>query len=400
MKKRVLCILLYLILGCAVYAQMTIGSTAQPEDAVLLELKTIDTPSGGSDGATTDTNGGGLLLPKVQLSALNNFLPFMDKLSTENYAAEALKHTGLMVYNINETTELQKGLYVWDGEKWILAQLDNMLFNTVWFLSGNSGTNESNDFIGTTDSKPVTFKTNNSSVLHIGADGKVGINHTSPTTSLHVGGDVTLKDVAIQVNSKALGIDANNKLNIVEITRERLPGAFYLQSTVKQDITGTELTQFETGVPCVAKWTTNEILLNTLNLPLSNHMVTIQKTSYYTISGFVNYRTHNSSSQFGNYTSAIVSVQYQRSGSSAWTDIVTAAEYWADGSMSSITQTIALPEKVIRLSANDKIRLIVRRSAKGLNHGRTGTPGIDIPQGAIFSKCLKIVEMAEYVPLI
>lgn len=47
-----------------------------------------------------------------------------------------------------------------------------------WNITGNSGTNSSNNFIGTTDNQPLIFKTNNTKVMSIFPNGvvKVGIN--------------------------------------------------------------------------------------------------------------------------------------------------------------------------------------------------------------------------------
>ena len=47
-----------------------------------------------------------------------------------------------------------------------------------WGLAGNTGTNASN-FIGTTDSKPFTIKTNNVAAVNVGTNGNVGIGTSS-----------------------------------------------------------------------------------------------------------------------------------------------------------------------------------------------------------------------------
>lgn len=44
-----------------------------------------------------------------------------------------------------------------------------------WSLSGNTGTNSSSDFIGTTDSQNLIFKTNNAKRITVSATGNVGI---------------------------------------------------------------------------------------------------------------------------------------------------------------------------------------------------------------------------------
>ena len=63
--------------------------------------------------------------------------------------------TGLMIFQTDNTP----GFYYHNGASW--ASVGG---NSGWSLSGNSGTNSSNDFIGTTDNQPLTFKVNNNNV--------------------------------------------------------------------------------------------------------------------------------------------------------------------------------------------------------------------------------------------
>lgn len=56
--------------------------------------------------------------------------------------------------------------------------VSSFTFAQSWNTTGNSGTNPSNNFIGTTDNQPLVFKTNNTKVMNILPNGvvKVGIN--------------------------------------------------------------------------------------------------------------------------------------------------------------------------------------------------------------------------------
>jgi len=60
----------------------------------------------------------------------------------------------------------------------LLLAVSSMAFAQSWNLTGNSGTNSSSNFIGTTDNQPLVFKTNNTKVMSILPNGvvKVGIN--------------------------------------------------------------------------------------------------------------------------------------------------------------------------------------------------------------------------------
>ncbi|NDW18038.1 hypothetical protein D0T53_03790 [Dysgonomonas sp. 216] len=92
-------------------AQVTIGSETVPEKAALLDIKTR---SGGA--GLTSSDGGGLLMPRVSISDLSVLGIFSDITGLDNND-EKLKHRGLTVYNIG-TTNVEAGIYVWDGAKW------------------------------------------------------------------------------------------------------------------------------------------------------------------------------------------------------------------------------------------------------------------------------------------
>jgi hypothetical protein len=63
-----------------------------------------------------------------------------------------------------------------------------------WLLNGNAGTNGNIHFVGTTDNKPLSFRTNNKERMRILPGGKIGIGTTSPDArfTVAVGGAVTL----------------------------------------------------------------------------------------------------------------------------------------------------------------------------------------------------------------
>ncbi|MGE0635879.1 MAG: beta strand repeat-containing protein [Bacteroidia bacterium] len=64
--------------------------------------------------------------------------------------------------------------------------------NEAWKLTGNSGTNPTNNFLGTTDNVDLRFRTNNAVRLTVTAAGNVGIGSTSPSQVLDVYGRMAL----------------------------------------------------------------------------------------------------------------------------------------------------------------------------------------------------------------
>lgn len=56
-----------------------------------------------------------------------------------------------------------------------------------WGLTGNTGTNSSTNFLGTTDAQALVLRTNNTEKLRILTDGNVGIGTSTPTAKLGIG---------------------------------------------------------------------------------------------------------------------------------------------------------------------------------------------------------------------
>jgi hypothetical protein len=59
-----------------------------------------------------------------------------------------------------------------------------------WELTGNSGTNQNSNFLGTTDRQPLAIRTNALERMHITPDGNVGIGIATPATQLHISGQI------------------------------------------------------------------------------------------------------------------------------------------------------------------------------------------------------------------
>lgn len=117
---------LYLALALVVFsgitmqvqAQVTIGSSAEPNRAALLDIKDRETP--GTNNETSST--GGLLLPRVLLVDATTLEPFVEKTDADwvnaNTSKIKEKHIGLQVYNLSTAAGFKRGIYVWNGSNW------------------------------------------------------------------------------------------------------------------------------------------------------------------------------------------------------------------------------------------------------------------------------------------
>lgn len=84
-----------------------------------------------------------------------------------------------------------------------------------WSLTGNAGTNPATNFIGTKDSNPLKFRTNNNTRMTISSGGKVGIGNTSPLFKLDVkGGSINTDSLYRVSGEQVLKRDASNNIEI------------------------------------------------------------------------------------------------------------------------------------------------------------------------------------------
>ncbi|MBP9882683.1 MAG: tail fiber domain-containing protein [Chitinophagales bacterium] len=83
-----------------------------------------------------------------------------------------------------------------------------------WLLSGNSGTTSSS-FIGTTDNKPLKFKTDNGLRMTIKPNGNIGIGISSPDELLHLSGGKIRIDADLLTGNSMLRLNDPNGGNIL-----------------------------------------------------------------------------------------------------------------------------------------------------------------------------------------
>ncbi len=117
-----------------------------------------------------EANDKGVLIPRVNIPALNAAAPV------------ATPATGLLVFNTNVITGV--GFYYWNGSQWV--KLQEVATNSNWTISGNSTTNSTTNFIGTTDAVDFVTRTNNTERLRVTSTGNVGIGTSIPLAKFQV----------------------------------------------------------------------------------------------------------------------------------------------------------------------------------------------------------------------
>ena len=91
--------------------------------------------------------------------------------------------TGLLVFDITVNF-----FYYWDGLQWVPLQGD-----TGWFITGNSNTLATTNFLGTTNAQALVIKTNSIEAVRVlSTNQNVGIGQTLPASKLAVNGNTVI----------------------------------------------------------------------------------------------------------------------------------------------------------------------------------------------------------------
>ncbi|MCB0466492.1 MAG: hypothetical protein KDC78_12595 [Aequorivita sp.] len=131
----------------------------------------------------------GLLVNRVTLTATTNPSPI------------GTPATGLLVYNTatsgSGSTAVRPGFYYWDGSRWYAMDGTN---GKDWSVSGNNGTNATNDFLGTIDAQDLAIRTTDTERMRFAATGNVGVNN-APYTNVKFNIEGDNLDYGLYVNS-------------------------------------------------------------------------------------------------------------------------------------------------------------------------------------------------------
>ena len=186
--------LLHLLLFSTLFsnAQVGIGTT---------------TPAGALDLNPTVATNYGFVTPRVALTATNSQAPVVNPQTGVIPAGTVVYNTATAGVSPNN---VGPGLYYWDGAKWIAfagspGGLD-------WSLNGNTGTTAGTNFVGTTDTQDLVFKTNSVERARIlqGGAGSFLVNTTTATNAAN-----TLESKALINNRAIAGYTTGTGLAII-----------------------------------------------------------------------------------------------------------------------------------------------------------------------------------------
>jgi len=183
--KRLVSIFGLLFFSTITFSQVGINTT---DPKAQLEIK--------SSNQATPSNKDGILIPKINAFPLIN--PTVDQNS-------------MMVYLTLDLPGKPKGFYYWNNDTttWV-----GFIGDKGWELTGNSGTNPSTNFIGTTDDNDVVFKRNNIASGILNSSNNNTSFGVSALNSLNTGGRNTavgkeaLAANTIGFNNTSVGSDA------------------------------------------------------------------------------------------------------------------------------------------------------------------------------------------------
>ena len=183
MKKLVLLITVFTFQ----YSTAQVGINTTTPNAQL-EIK--------SNNQAAPSNTDGILIPKIDVFPASN---------------PTAAQQGMLVYLTTVSGSNQPGFYYWNNNSssWIAIAGSN----SGWGLSGNSGTNASSNFIGTTDNIDMIFKRNNIKSGTIQSyNTALGVNSLSNNSSGSINsayGTDSLKDNTTGIGNTAVGFSSS-----------------------------------------------------------------------------------------------------------------------------------------------------------------------------------------------
>jgi len=124
---------------------------------------------------------------------------FTNRVTAQYFAIDTMLFTKHLTSGVVKTTT-GGGVYVDTIPPNWCDSIANCINEQAWGLTGNSGTTAGTNFIGTTDSKSLYFKTKNTTAIVVDTNQNVGIGTAAPAFALDIGNGST-GPITLRINS-------------------------------------------------------------------------------------------------------------------------------------------------------------------------------------------------------
>ena len=127
-----------------------------------------------------------------------------------------------------------------------------------WSLTGNTGTNDNTNFLGTKDARALIFKTYNSPKMYIGCNGKVGVATNSPQANLHIH-QISLATTCSETTPRGLNPEIGGRLlpNVTNFQITNFTTGIGVNSGFKMTLTDNDLIMHNYSNGTIRLYTTN-----------------------------------------------------------------------------------------------------------------------------------------------
>jgi len=252
-----------------VKSQVTIGMQYEPLKGSLLDLKQSNETNGDADSKS------GLMMARISLSGLNSLSPILSE-SEPNYDNLKQSYTGLIVYNVNTTPPLVKGLYIWEGAAWEQLALSDLETENGLNLAG-----EDTIQLGGVLDNLTDFNLGDYNLNFDRTNGNIGIDIDNPQAIMHIANNdssdpMILNNLNFAVNDPSniyykLQISENGVLRksyTAPLYHESVSYVYNLKGDV-QETTTTGYTQIDSNNDTDITWIKDGNIYTSITLPES-----------------------------------------------------------------------------------------------------------------------------------
>lgn len=149
---------------------------------------------------------------RSEAQSLEELLINVHSIDNPTMVATVPAESGIICYNTDE-----EAIYVWDGTAWVKINMED----DEWSLSGNLGTDDNTDFLGTRDAQDLVIKTNDVERVRVLENGQVGIGTNVPSNTMEINSGTTgesgltfaeMDNTTSPSAGSPIGVDASGKV--------------------------------------------------------------------------------------------------------------------------------------------------------------------------------------------